>query len=520
MNRFPALCLVALAVSAPWWLRASPTGTGHLLVSNHSVYPYVVDNDVVQAEMYDINLYWVKTDGSAWHCVLTSSGPSASEKMTEIAAADEIHVQSENRYYLTSGLLSGMGSNACGQLGQGSTATTYYALPVTIDTNVQSVYPTQNRIVYLKKDGSLWGVGDNAFGQLGNGTVSASESVGTNLITSPFEIDPGPVSKVWATVGYTEDALFYLKGNKLYACGNLTFLFTSPAAPGYSPTYTPSPVLLASSVAEFVGLMGSSYDGVSMYYLSTDKKLMFMGGKNDDSIGSPLAYGETYAGWIGLQFAIADNVTSAQMDKNGVYCVKTTGELDYYAQASGGVHERLLASGAAKLSLGNFLLDSANTMNLVLSDKGAVLGYGSNLGNSFGSSYVFGSSRDITNAIKLGTGVDSIVANGSRNGGVWAFLADANPVPLDKWDRLADSWGLRYTGNAPWYYSYLYKFWYYEYPGGYAEYHADGDWGAYWIFFYTSDFSDCGWGYCYTKWGWSCYKDGVWTWLWWGDPLP
>ena len=72
--------------------------------------------------------------------------------------------------FITSdGTLWGMGYNASGQLGDGSS--TSRPAPVQIATGVVSVSAGSTHSLFLKSDGSLWGMGNNEHGQLGDGTT-------------------------------------------------------------------------------------------------------------------------------------------------------------------------------------------------------------------------------------------------------------------------------------------------------------------------------------------------------------
>ena len=69
------------------------------------------------------------------------------------------------------GQLWAMGDNQYGELGNGSTNTSYVPIRI-VSSNVTAIAAGYIHSLYVKNDGSLWAMGQNQFGQLGNATLA------------------------------------------------------------------------------------------------------------------------------------------------------------------------------------------------------------------------------------------------------------------------------------------------------------------------------------------------------------
>jgi alpha-tubulin suppressor-like RCC1 family protein len=79
-------------------------------------------------------------------------GTSFATTVTGVSAGD-----SHSLYLKSDGTLWGMGYNADGQLGDGTT--TSRSLPIQVATNVSSVSAGNSHSLFVKTDGTLWGMG-------------------------------------------------------------------------------------------------------------------------------------------------------------------------------------------------------------------------------------------------------------------------------------------------------------------------------------------------------------------------
>ena len=74
------------------------------------------------------------------------------------------------------GQLFAVGSNAEGELGNGTTIDSSLAVPVIGMTSVVGAAMDEEAAIAVKADGTVWTWGDNTYGELGNGGVTASQS--------------------------------------------------------------------------------------------------------------------------------------------------------------------------------------------------------------------------------------------------------------------------------------------------------------------------------------------------------
>jgi|HubBroStandDraft_6_1064221.scaffolds.fasta_scaffold825014_1 alpha-tubulin suppressor-like RCC1 family protein len=72
-------------------------------------------------------------------------------------------------YIDANGMLWATGSNSAGQLGDGTT--TNRLSPVQVASGVASAAGGYTHSLFLKTDGTLWAMGDNQYGELGDGTT-------------------------------------------------------------------------------------------------------------------------------------------------------------------------------------------------------------------------------------------------------------------------------------------------------------------------------------------------------------
>ena len=102
----------------------------------------------------------------------------AATTVTNIAAG-----KNSTLFIKSDGSLWGMGYNAVGNLGDGTSSDTNRPVQI-ISNNVVAIAAAGNHSPFIKSDGSLWTMGDNANGGLGDGFATGS--------THPEQIVPRP----------------------------------------------------------------------------------------------------------------------------------------------------------------------------------------------------------------------------------------------------------------------------------------------------------------------------------------
>jgi len=139
-----------------------------------------------------------------------------------------------------------MGSNCCGQLGDGTT--TFRYSPVRISTDVVAVAAGENHSLFLKSDGTLWAMGDNGWGQLGisgAGVMANTPFAAAPIVTTPMRV----ASDVVAVAAGYNHSLFVKKDGTLWAMG-----VNSSGQLGDGTTMgRGTPVQIASGVASAAG---------------------------------------------------------------------------------------------------------------------------------------------------------------------------------------------------------------------------------------------------------------------------
>jgi probable HAF family extracellular repeat protein len=131
---------------------------------------------------YDYS-FFLKSDGSLWAVGYNGVGQLGDGTTSDVPVPKEIVSigvtaiatsglsDSHSLLLQTDGSLLGMGFNAYGELGDGTTAASHIPKPI-VCAGVTAIACGDAYSLFVKSDGSLWGMGYNGGGQLGDGTTT------------------------------------------------------------------------------------------------------------------------------------------------------------------------------------------------------------------------------------------------------------------------------------------------------------------------------------------------------------
>ena len=159
----------------------------------------------------------VRTDGTLWTwgsnaCGQLGDGSGESRdypaQVPDLAHVAAVAAGSRSSFaLLTDGSLWAWGDNSRGQLGDGTT--TSRSTPVKILDDVAAVSAGSDHTLALKSDGTLWTWGDNSYGQLGDGTTT-SRSTPRQVLSGVAAISAGAVH----SAAVKADGTLWLWGDK------------------------------------------------------------------------------------------------------------------------------------------------------------------------------------------------------------------------------------------------------------------------------------------------------------------
>jgi len=145
--------------------------------------------------------------------------------VASVSAGGGFLIISHTMFVKNDGTLWGMGNNSSGQLGDGTT--TDRPSPVQIATNVASVSAgggegamTDGHTMFVKNDDTLWGMGSNANGRLGDGTTTDRPSP-VQIATNVASVSAGEKCTIFIK---TDNTLWGTGYNPLANLGTLDFV--------------------------------------------------------------------------------------------------------------------------------------------------------------------------------------------------------------------------------------------------------------------------------------------------------
>lgn len=186
----------------------------------------IVSANVAQIAAGDWHSLYITNDGSLWGMGFDGYGELGDNSVLNTFLPEEI-VTNHNVFtglaataggglhslYLYNqigalGQLWAMGNNQYGELGNGSTNTSYVPIQI-VSSDVTAIAAGYIHSLFVKNDGSLWAMGQNQFGQLGNATL-----MDTN---TPQEI---LTSNVTAVAAGAYHSLFIKSDGSLWGMGD------------------------------------------------------------------------------------------------------------------------------------------------------------------------------------------------------------------------------------------------------------------------------------------------------------
>ncbi len=283
----------------------------------------------------------------------------------------------------TDGTLWGVGSNASGELGDGTT--TSRSTPVQVATGVASISAVNGNTAIVKTDGTLWATGQNGSGQLGDGTTT-----GRNTFE---QMDSGVASLT--TWGYY--TLYVKTDGTLWAVG----LNNVGQLGDGTTTDRSTPVQVATGVAAaFTGYASQP----SSLFLKTDGTLWAMGQNTNGQLGD----GTTTNRSTPVQ--VAAGVAKVALGSSHSMILKTDGTLWTTGQNTNGQ----LGDGTTtdrstpvQVASGVSAIDTRGNFSLFLKTDGTLWGMGQNTNGQLGD----GTTINRSTPAQITSGVAATSAN-------------------------------------------------------------------------------------------------------------
>lgn len=269
--------------------------------------PYYFDRIMITDNVIEIDKnYFIKEDGSLYICNNETCELSMIDSDVEHVSAGENFVLILKK----NGDLYGIGSNACGELGQGLIETmpishegeTYdipHCIPASCDTPVKIMEDVKDakagyaHSVILKNNGSVWTLGENFYGQIGDGFSSELRNQPYNVINNIEHIFAGGAASFARS---NENGYVYRWGtNYIHYMGQLDkFKYGAP-------------IIYEKDIKNIINVPGYNYvikndDSLWIYGESADAEMF--------KVGNTLNYAE-------IPIKILDNVDNIAGIDNG-----------------------------------------------------------------------------------------------------------------------------------------------------------------------------------------------------------
>lgn len=227
MRLFAAIALFLLATLQPEAIADTLTPTTKIL--GPAALRYEIFVNATGAWTASANVPWVSvtpsSGGGQWNVTVSvQTNATGVSRQATLTIAGISHTLTQNANAAGSGSdLCVVGSNSAGQLGLTNVSRTS---PVHVSTDIAATAAGESHTMILKKDGTLWAVGSNAYGQLGDGTTTAR--------VVPFRVASDVVSVAagaWHTAFVKANGTLWVMGVKDYSLrqGGAMSLRTSPA---------------------------------------------------------------------------------------------------------------------------------------------------------------------------------------------------------------------------------------------------------------------------------------------------
>lgn len=257
-------------------------GTTNSSVTNFVVIPeQIISSNVVAIASGTQHSLFLESDGSLWGMGYNAEGQLGDGTTinrripVQIVSSNVIAIAAGGFHSLfleTNGSLWAMGWNAHGQLGDGTTTDRHSPVQI-VSSNVTVVAAGYGHSLFLKSDGSLWAMGDNNAYQLGDGTTDS----GQFYTNRPEQIVSNGVIAIG---GGDEHSLFLKSDGSLWAMGANEYGQLGDGTTDSGTYVTNRPELIISS--NVTAIAAGAYHSL---FIESDGSLWGMGARSVGELG-------------------------------------------------------------------------------------------------------------------------------------------------------------------------------------------------------------------------------------------